>query len=152
MFTKKVLLGAVLVSFVFLLYLYLLMAGLLFREKTETVPKANITVITAPSIPTVDSSLLVVTPTSTVPPNIEIDGITLGSYVKIEGTGGAGLRIRSAPGTSTDVVFLANESEVFFVIGGPMENDEMLWWQLEAPYDQARSGWASADYLVAIKE
>jgi len=38
------------------------------------------------------------------------------------------------------------------VIGGPIEKDGFLWWQLTAPYDNSRSGWASADFLAALTE
>lgn len=150
MINKKVILGAVVVAIVFLLYIYLLLTGLSFRHKNRTTPIANLTVMTAAVVPTIDNNLLFITPTSTSSPNIEVDGISIGTYVKIDGTGGIGLRIRKGPGTSTDVVFLANESEVFFVIGGPTEKDGMLWWQLQAPYDDGRAGWASADFLVPI--
>lgn len=152
MINKKVILGAVVVAIVFLLYIYLLLTGLSFRQKNRTTPIANLTVMTAAVVPTIDNNLLFITPTSTSSPNIEVDGISIGTYVKIDGTGGIGLRIRKGPGTSNDVVFLANESEVFFVIDGPTEKDEMLWWQLQAPYDDGRAGWASADFLVPIKE
>jgi hypothetical protein len=109
-------------------------------------------VLPADSIPTVNTDLLIITPTSTSPPQPEIDGVGVQKFVKIEGTGGVGLRIRKEPGTSTDVVFLANESEVFIVIGGPVEKDSIIWWQLTTPYDESRNGWASADYLTMIEE
>lgn len=152
MINKKVILGAILVATVCLLYLFLLLNGLSFRQKAEETPRAHITVVAAGAIPTIDTNYLVVTPTQTPLPYIEVNGVSVGKYVKIEGTDGVGLRIRRDAGTSTEVVFLANESEVFTVIGGPIERDDLLWWQLSAPYDETRTGWAAADYLVALTD
>jgi len=152
MFNKKILLGAIIVALVCLFYLFLLLNGLSYRQQSSLIPKANLTVITAGTIPTVDINYLQVTPTQTALPFIEVNGIAVGFFIKIAGTEGVGLRIRREPGMSTEVVFLANESEVFTVVGGPVEKDGILWWQLTAPYDNSRSGWAAADFLVALTE
>lgn len=152
MINKKVLLGAMIVAGICLLYVFLLLNGLSYRQSALSTPKANLTVIAAGTIPTVDMNYLQVTPTQTALPYIEVNGISMGLFVKIQGTGGVGLRIRRDPGTNTEVVFLANESEVFTVVGGPVEKDGFLWWQLTAPYDDTRSGWAAADYLEALTE
>jgi len=37
------------------------------------------------------------------------------------------------------------------VIDGPVEADNITWYQLVAPYDENRQGWASAEYLVKIE-
>lgn len=152
MFNKKVIFGAVVVALALLLYLYLLFTGIAYKQQAASTQKANLDLLPADSIPTVNTDLLIITPTSTLPPTLEIDGVSVEKYVKIEGTGGVGLRIRKEPGTSADVVFLANESEVFIVIGGPVEKDGITWWQLTTPYDETRNGWASADYLTMIEE
>jgi len=152
MFNKKIILGAIIVALVCLFYLFLLLNGLSYRQHSSLIPKANLTVIAAGTIPTVDINYLQVTPTQTALPFIKVNGIAVGFFIKIAGTEGVGLRIRREPGTSTDVVFLANESEVFTVVGGPVEKDGILWWQLTAPYDNSRSGWAAADFLVALTE
>ena len=152
MLNKKVVIGAILVTFVLLFYLILLLTGIAYRQQAESTQKANLDVLPAASIPTVDTSLLIITPTSTIAPQPEYEGVGVQKFVKIEGTGGVGLRIRREPGTSTDIVFLADESEVFIVIGGPVEKDGMVWWELSTPYDETRSGWASADYLTQIEE
>lgn len=152
MINKKVILGAIAVALLFLLYFYLLLNGLSYRQEVISTPRADLEVIPAEKIPTVDTSLLIVTPTPTTSPRVEAGGVTVQKYVKIAGTGGVGLRIRKSPGIDADVVFLANESELFIVVGGPEEKDNILWWQLSTPYDEARSGWASADYLTPITE
>lgn len=77
--------------------------------------------------------------------------IGIGSYVKVSGTEGAGLRIRIEPGTSTEVMFVAMDEEVFRIIGGPIEKDGYLWWQLEAPYDKTRAGWSANPYITLLE-
>ena len=152
MINRKVILGAVLVTGICLLYIFLLLNGLSFRQQQDNVPRAGLTVIAMGDIPTVDTNLLQVTPTHTALPYIEINGISVGKYAKIEGTEGVGLRIRREPGIETEVVFLSNESEVFTVVGGPIEKDGIIWWQLSAPYDETRTGWASGDFLFPLEE
>lgn len=152
MINKNIVLGAIFIAAVCLLYVFLLLTGISYKQQSVTTPKAKLTVIAAGTIPTVDVTYLQVTPTQTALPYIEVNGVSVGKFVKISGTGGVGLRIRRDPGTITEVVFLANESEVFTVVGGPIEKDGILWWQLTAPYDETRSGWASADYLAALAE
>jgi hypothetical protein len=81
-----------------------------------------------------------------------VDEIRIGSVVQIFNTGGAGLRLRSNPGTSSSVQFIGAELEPFSVVNGPTEQDGYVWWYLESPYDPSRSGWAAADYLQLIQE
>ncbi len=150
MFNKKVIIGAIVIAVVILLYLFLLLNGITYQQQVTATEKASLEIIPAGQIPTADTGLLVITPTSTLPPQAVVNGVSLQKFIKIEGTGGVGLRIRRNPGVEAEVVFLANESEVFIVIGGPEEKDGMYWWQLSTPYDESRSGWASADYLVAV--
>ncbi|MGC8855692.1 MAG: SH3 domain-containing protein, partial [Anaerolineae bacterium] len=78
------------------------------------------------------------------------DTIRLGSFVQISGTEGEGLRLRSAPGLSSDQLFLGYDSEVFEVRDGPRQADGYIWWYLVAPYDETRAGWAAADYLSVV--
>ncbi len=107
---------------------------------------ADLTIIPpSTSTPTAESTT---TPagTATVPPG----QIGVGGYVQITGTQGAGLRIRSAPGQSSDTVFLGEESETFQVKDGPQQADGYTWWYIVAPYDTQRAGWAAADFLAPV--
>ena len=88
--------------------------------------------------------LLVGTPT--LPANV----IAVGGYVQITGTGGDGLRLRSAPGLTSELLFLGEESEVFQVRDGPQEANGYTWWYLVSPFDPNRKGWGVGDYLVVI--
>jgi hypothetical protein len=76
----------------------------------------------------------------------------IGSYVQINRTGGLGLRIRSGPGTSSPQLFLGMDAEVFEITEGPIDADGFTWWNLVAPYDKNRSGWAASDYLDVITD
>lgn len=110
---------------------------------------AAMTVIPAPTMtPTVPTPVVSPTPTAI----ITADGITIGVFVQVSGTEGAGLRIRSGPGTSYDALFLGMDAEVFQVKDGPQESDGFTWWFLEAPYDPSRSGWASSAYLTVLNQ
>jgi len=78
------------------------------------------------------------------------EGINIGVYVQISGTGGDGLRMREAPGTKSKALFLGMESEVFKVDDGPKELDGYTWFHLVAPYDETRNGWAASNYLAIV--
>lgn len=149
--TKWVILGAVSVAALVILYIFLIINGDNYSSSLTKTPRANLTVVAALSIPTMDIGYLTITPTPTIDPGEVVDGISAQKYVKIEGTSGVGLRIRSAPGKNTDTKFIANESEVFIVIGGPQYADDLVWWELTTPYDDTRQGWAAADYLVPLE-
>ncbi len=58
--------------------------------------------------------------------------------------------MRAAAGTNAEINFLAMDDEVFKVVGGPEVSDGYTWWQLEAPLDQNRSGWAAEDFLMVF--
>ncbi len=119
-------------------------------------PTAIIQVIvaptTTPSLPPAPtagpvSTLVIIEPLNTPAANAEMKA---GDYVQISGTGGDGLRIRSGPGRQNPSLFLGMEAEVFQVIDGPKEADGFIWWNLAAPYDENRKGWAASNYLTVI--
>lgn len=118
----------------------------LTREAT-----AVLTIVPAPTSTIGGQMSLFATPTATQPAlSITIEGIRVGLFVQISGTGGDGLRLRREPGTNTDILFLGYESEVFKVVDGPKEADGFTWWYLTAPYDEKRSGWAASRFLRII--
>jgi hypothetical protein len=114
-------------------------------EKLGFVP-ADLTII-APSTATLTPTL---TPTPGGTATVAPGQIGIGGYVQITGTQGAGLRIRSAPGQSSDTVFVGEESETFRVKDGPQQVDGYTWWYIVAPYDTQRAGWAASDFLAAV--
>lgn len=114
-----------------------------------------LTVIPAPTSTPPGMNSLFFTPTPTLGNPIVggsiTDGLQVGVYVQVTGTDGEGLRLRTEPGTGSQVRFLALDAEVFQIVDGPREADGYIWWYLEAPYDASRSGWAAANYLNLIE-
>ena len=142
-------LAVVLIGLVFLL-IFLSNQGKKPSAVSEQV--ADITIIPSPTeTPTLPITTEVIEMTETVqvvlPPGI----IGIGAYVQVTGTDGSGLRMRAEPGTNTEVLFIAMDEEVFKVVGGPVEKDDYTWWQLEAPYDQTRTGWSAEPFLEVIE-
>lgn len=90
--------------------------------------------------------------TETAPPSPPPGVISVGAYVQITGTAGAGLRFRETPGLEAPVLLLGAEAEVFRVEEGPQEVDGYVWWYLVGPYDDTRRGWAVANYLEKVQD
>jgi hypothetical protein len=93
------------------------------------------------------------TPTEvpTLAPPQQGTGIQVGVNVQISGTGGDGLRLRQDPSLNGEIVYLGLEGEIFTVKGGPEQNDGYIWWELEAPLNPSRQGWAVANFLEAAQ-
>jgi hypothetical protein len=108
---------------------------------------ADLTMIPAPTH-TPNATSIPADPNAT--PTLAPNTMGIGGYVQINGTDGEGLRIRSAPGLTSDTVFFGGESEVFVVRDGPKTADNYTWWYLVAPYDETRAGWAAADFLSVV--
>ena len=126
--------------------------ALIFFSPSQTPAIASI-----PQVVTIAKPTATPTPEPTSIPEeqettLDTGGFSIGSVVQIYNTEGAGLRLRSNPGTSSSVQFIGDELELFTVINGPTELDGYVWWYLESPYDTTRSGWAAAAYLQLIEE
>jgi hypothetical protein len=139
--------GALLVSGCLVLSTLLLIGWFHPRQAGDQgfVP-ADVTII-APSTAT-PSPAPTATPAGT--PSAAAGEIGIGAYVQINGTEGAGLRIRSAPGLNSDTVFRGEEAETFKVNDGPKQADGYTWWYVVAPFDETRAGWAAADFLAVV--
>jgi hypothetical protein len=149
---KYVIIGAIAIAILLAFYGMFGLSAVTYQKSVSGQATAFLTVIPAEVVPTVNSSFLFATPTSTIDPALgDLRGITLGSYVQITGTGDAGLNIRAEAGKDSLTEFIGEESEVFKVIGGPVRMDDIVWWQLSTPYDESRQGWAAAEYLVLIQ-
>ncbi len=145
-FNPWVIAGSVLIA-AMLLAVGFLAAGMI--TASDQPAYAGDAVITIIPVPTYTPTPL---PTRTIIPEIsptstQESGIQQGGFVQIIGTEGEGLRLRENPSLGGDVAYVGLEGEIFSVIGGPVEGDGYLWWQLEAPLNQARQGWAVSNYL-----
>lgn len=111
-----------------------------------------VTVITAPTLTPVFKPTVLSTGTATVPAVLPGQGpVSIGVYVKITGTDGAGLNIREGAGIASPKKFLGMDEELFQVKDGPQHIDGLNWWFLQAPYDANRTGWAAEKYLAVIQ-
>jgi hypothetical protein len=154
--TVGTVLGTVAVLAVLLAIWGLALRSLAPAQVVPTNPTAVVNIIFAPT----PTALVLITPDPTATPTVPPSGslstpgsnaqIKVGDYVQISGTGGDGLRVRSGAGTGNAPLFLGMESEVFQVIGGPQNADGITWWNLAAPYDDTRKGWAASNYLTVV--
>ena len=150
--TGNVLLGMLAVAAALLiLTLGLILTGQFVSSPGMEPASAAMTVIAAPT----STPRLVATPTvlleSQVTPTAMPGAIAIGGFVQITGTEGSGLHLRAEPGLSAEPLFLGYDSEVYRVVAGPADVDGHVWWNLSAPYDASRTGWAVQDYLTVIQ-
>jgi hypothetical protein len=113
---------------------------------------AALTVIPAPTITPIQAVITEETGFDTEIPQTTPGLISLDAFVKVSGTGGAGLRLRSSPGLQGTPQYLGLEDEIFKVESGPEEADGYTWWYLVAPFESNRKGWAAANYLEIVQE
>jgi hypothetical protein len=154
---KRILNGKVLIAMVGVAALLLCasLAYILVMRPAAAGPALGSTTSALTIIPAPTSTPLPLPPTLTpLPPTPEPSPtpapgqVAVGVYVQPT-TGGAGLRVHTQPGLSSDF-FSAFDSEVFLVTKGPEQADGYTWWYLTASYDAARSGWAAQDFLKAV--
>lgn len=139
-----VILGSVLIASVLLAILFFLVDQVPAPEYGDFQGRAELTVIPMPTrTPTPPLPTGQRTPSPTPGEEIQVGG-----FVKIDGTGGEGLRLRGGPSLSAEINYLGLEDEVFRVLDGPVDQDGYLWWHLEAPANPARVGWAVSNYLT----
>ena len=132
-------------------YLFLRVSVGQTQTLQTTLTPLAVTILPAPTetpVTIVPTSIFTITPTPELGPPPGIMGI--GAYAKVSNTGGAGLRIRQSATTDSLTQFIAMDEEVFKIIGGPVEKNGFIWWQLEANYDKNRTGWAAEEYLTLI--
>jgi len=111
---------------------------------------ADLTMIPAPTSTPPPAPTLTPDPLQVGTPTAPAGTIAVGVYVQITGTGGDGLRLRSAPGLTGELLFLGEDAEVFLVRDGPQEANGYTWWRLVAPYDESRAGWAASNFLSVV--
>ena len=101
---------------------------------------------TATIPPTATMDLPISTPESTPSGEIIEPGVT----VVVEGTQGAGLRLRASATTEGRLVTAVREGTALTVVDGPEEADGYVWWKVRAP--DGKEGWGAANWLVLKTE
>ncbi|UCD41500.1 MAG: hypothetical protein JSV69_13140 [Chloroflexota bacterium] len=141
--------GVALLIATLLLLSWTRMPGATGIEGTAVITVIDLSTAT-PILPTVTPTE-VETPPSTGLPLPPPGDISKDAYVQVIGTGGNGLRLRVGPGLDRDVRLLGVEDEVFLVQDGPIQADSYTWWFLVGPFDEARQGWAVANFLRVVQ-
>lgn len=140
-----------------LLLLALFIGGIMLLRRplaSAAQTTAVVTILPAPTLtPTLQlpTSLTPGANANQTPMPVAPGEIGVGSYIKIVGTGGDGLRLRADPGKNGTPLFLGMDEEVFEVKDGPREADNLTWWYLVSNYDPNRAGWAASEYLEVVK-
>ncbi len=144
----KTCLLSLVIGFIFFVGLVLVVgsAGLKMFA-TQEKSTAQLTVIPAPTVTAVVISL------DMEKPNLEVryvspEGFSIGAFVQVANTQGAGLKFRSESGTGSDVTFIAMDGDLFQMIDGPDNKNGYSWWKLQGMKDPQLVGWAAADFLV----
>lgn len=75
------------------------------------------------------------------------EGLYIGGYARVAGTGGDALRLRADPGLQTTTLKTIDEGALLQVLDGPREVDGVTWWRLRDLNDSAE-GWAAQQFLV----
>ncbi|NMC12836.1 MAG: hypothetical protein GYA34_08130 [Chloroflexi bacterium] len=86
----------------------------------------------------------------TDPPLSLGENLKIGVHIRVQGTGGDGLRLRSMPGLSGEIKYLVKDGEELIIDDGPKEIDDYTWWHVTSTTDSAVSGWGVSDYMAAI--
>ncbi len=115
------------------------------RTAVPTLPPPTATVAGdspgEPTLPaeTIDQPVATSEPTSAVPEGEIAVGVSV--IVAAE----SGLFLRSQPEIGENALTLMQDGEPLQVIGGPSDDGELVWWQLQM--DDGTEGWAAGDYL-----
>jgi len=72
----------------------------------------------------------------------------IGNNARVYGTGIDGLRIRTAAGLNSEVIFLIKESAQVQIQEGPVLVDGMIWWKVQTLQGL---GWTVQNYLEIIE-
>ncbi len=153
LFNIKVIFGGI----IFSVGVFAVFVGILWSAKASGNSPAPATAIlnvieapTATPIVPMQTPTHVTTPESSQQAPPPSGDIAIGDYVQVSGTGGEGLRLHKAARVSSEVQYVAIDTEVFTVKDGPVEADGYVWWQLQDPYTDKAAGWGVSNYLVVV--
>jgi uncharacterized protein YraI len=75
-------------------------------------------------------------------------GLAPDVYAKVINTGGAGVSMRSGPGTNNARLNVAAEGAIVLILDGPRADEsqeDFVWWFIRDP--EGNEGWTVEDYL-----
>lgn len=151
--TPSVILGSLITAGILALIVFLV----IFLSRPASSPSTQGTVLinvirnpsaTSTVAPTGTPSIFTATPA----PGAGTGGIYTGAVVKITGTGGDGLRLRSNPGLSGQILFIASEGDLYLITDGPVEGDGYSWWRMVSQSNSSIEGWGVMDFLEPVEE
>jgi hypothetical protein len=99
-------------------------------------------------IPQAQPTATVALPTPRASQTLPPGEFEIGATVQVVGVETSGLNVRSTPGLTGDPLFLAAENEVFAIVGGPQNANDLEWWKIQDPEDPDRTGWAARNFLM----
>lgn len=124
----------------------------------ETAVAANPTIIQLTAPPSPIPSLTPTRPTATpiptftpIPtPDVAVapDELTVGFYAAVANTDGLGVTLRGGPSRQNIVILVVEEGAPVFVLDGPQESGDLLWWKLRL--EDGTEGWAAGSFLEPI--
>ena len=139
---------------------YFLLSGWLLEPPAESqnALQPTIIVLTAPPSPTAapTGSAVPPTPIPTFTPiptpdtAVAPEELLPGYYAVVANTDGLGLTIRGGPSTRNIVVAVAEEGTSLFILEGPQEAENFVWWKVQL--NNGLEGWAVADFMDPAAE
>jgi hypothetical protein len=149
-FSATVVVGAVVVAAG--MFVLLIVAVWLFLPQHPIIvePTPIMAVIPAPTQTPTLSLTEIANLTVTAQAPVKVGGIAVGYFVQVSNTKGSGLYFHSTPSIQGQILFLAQDAEVFEVKDGPKQADNHTWWYLVSSIDHSRAGWAASDYLTVV--
>ncbi len=133
---------------------YGIVTNFLFRAPLAVEPlEPTVIVLTAPPSPTptitpdlpTPTAVATSTPVATRDFAVAPDEVQAGYYARVANTGGVGVTVRGGPSVNNAPITVASDGTIIFVLGGPEEGNDLLWWNIRL--DDDTEGWAAADYL-----
>jgi hypothetical protein len=131
-----------------------LATALLARPPLDAAPlEPTLIILTAPptAVPSATPLLPTPSPVPTFTPIPTPDAaiapavVTSGYYAVVANTDGVGVVIRGGPSTSNAQITIADEGAVLLVLDGPVESNDLLWWQVRLA--DGTEGWAAGLFL-----
>jgi len=146
---KKILLTNSLIVFLFLVVIsivFVFFLRYLYPPSVNQPPQVTVIGYKTPTIESQEKNGLIITVTQNIPPQKYSKGLK----VKIQGTGGEGLRIHQDAGQGSPTIYLAQDGEIFIVNEGPVVSGGYVWWKIESTTPEKIIGWAVEDYFAIV--